>query len=271
MNILEGKVAIVTGAGSVDSGSGTGDAMSILFARHGADVVLFDIDEERANRTLDAISAEGGNAAVVVGDVSVAEDCEKAVNTAVEQFGGLNVLVNNVAILTPGNVVEVTEEDWDKVFAVNVKSMMLMSKYSIPEMIRAGGGSIINISSNEGQRGQDWLPFVAYSTSKGAAVTLTTSMAVQHGKDNIRVNCIAPGMIFTPLIAPHISQETRDLRRMGAPLNQEGTAWDVASAAAFLASDDSRWITGATLPVDGGLLATQSLSLVERFRGSSDE
>ncbi len=265
MGNLEGKVAIVTGAGSVDSGAGAGDAISILYARQGASVVLFDIDAVKAQRTLDAIESEGGKAVIFEGDVTIASDCEKAVKTAVEQFGGVHVLVNNVAIIAPGTVVDVTEQDWDKVFAVNVKSMMLMSKYCIPEMIKAGGGSIINFSSNEGLRGQDWLPVVAYSTSKGAAITLTASMAVQHGKDNVRVNCIAPGMMYTPMIAPHISDEVRDLRRRGAPLGVEGNAWDVANAAAFLASDDARWITGVTLPVDGGLLATQSLSLVNRF------
>ena len=265
LKTLDGKVAIVTGAGSVEYGHGTGDAMAINFARHGARVVLFDIDEERANRTLKTINQERGIASIVIGDVSKAADCDLGTSVAVEQFGNIDILVNNVAIIPRGNVVDVTEEEWDQVFAVNLKSMMLMSKSCIKYMVSNGGGSIINISSTEGQRGQDWLPFVAYSTSKGAAVTLTTSMAVQHGKDNIRVNCIAPGMIYTPLIAPHISEEVRTLRRMGAPLDIEGNAWDVANAAVFLASDNARWITGTTLPVDGGLLATQSLSLIDRF------
>lgn len=265
MQNLDGKVAIVTGAGSVESGTGAGDAISILYAREGASVVLFDIDRAKAERTLDSIEREGGKAVVFEGDVTNAADCKAAVDLAVQQFGGVHTLVNNVAIIALGTVVEVTEEDWDRVFAVNLKSMMLTSKYCIPEMIRSGGGSIINIASNEGLRGQDWFPVIAYSTSKGAAIPLTASMAVQHGKDNIRVNCIAPGMMYTPIIAPHISDEVRDLRRRGAPLGIEGNAWDVANAAVFLASDDARWISGVTLPVDGGLLATQSLSLVNRF------
>ena len=143
---------------------------------------------------------------------------------------------------------------------------MLTSKYAIPEMIEAGGGSIINIASTEGARGQTWLPLVAYSTSKGGVMSLTKTMAVHHGGDNVRVNCIAPGMIYTPLVAPHLTEEFRDLRRRGAPMATEGNAWDIASAAVFLASEEARWITGIVLPVDGGLLATQALSMVSELR-----
>lgn len=263
---LEGKVAIVTGAGSSGDGFGTGKAMAVLFARGGARVLLVDTVPERAQETLITIQDEGGEASVFEGDVSSATDCQRMVEAARDRYGALHILVNNVGILAPGTVVDVTEEDWDRVFTVNLKSMMLTSKHAIPAMIEAGGGSIINISSTEGLRGQDWLPVIAYSASKGGVIALTTSMAVQHGRDNIRVNCVAPGMIYTPLIAPHLSEEVRDLRRRGAPLGTEGNAWDVAWAALFLASEEARWVNGIVLPVDGGLLATQALSMVNHLQ-----
>lgn len=144
--------------------------------------------------------------------------------------------------------------------AVNLKAMALSSKYAIPKMIAAGGGSIINIASVDGLRAGPWYN-LPYAVSKGGVVTLTTHMAVHHGRDNIRVNCIAPGMIYGAMISDQVSSEFRDLRRRAAPLGSEGTAWDIAWAALFLASDEARWITGVTLPVDAGLTATTPLAM----------
>ena len=251
---LEGKVAIVTGAGSSGPGTGTGKAMSMLFAREGARVLLVDREARRAEETLAAIREEAGEASVFEGDVTVASDCQRMTEAAVERYGGLHILVNNVGIfLAPSSVTDVDEEEWDRVLNVNLKSMMLTSKYVIPGMVN--GGSIINISSIGGLRGSVGSR-VAYNTSKGGAVALTTSMAVQHGRDNIRVNCIVPGAIKTPMALSQFTEETLVRNRAIAPLGTEGTAWDVAWAAVFLASDESRWITGITLPVDAGWLAT---------------
>ena len=251
---LEGKVAIVTGAGSSGPGTGTGKAMSMLFAREGARVLLVDREARRAEETLAAIREEAGEASVFEGDVTVASDCQRMTEAAVERYGGLHILVNNVGIfLAPSSVTDVDEEEWDRVLNVNLKSMMLTSKYAIPGMVN--GGSIINISSIGGLRGSVGSR-VAYNTSKGGAVALTTSMAVQHGRDNIRVNCIVPGAIKTPMALSQFTEETLVRNRAIAPLGTEGTAWDVAWAAVFLASDESRWITGITLPVDAGWLAT---------------
>jgi NAD(P)-dependent dehydrogenase (short-subunit alcohol dehydrogenase family) len=188
------------------------------------------------------------------------------VEAALERYGGVHVLFNNVGILARGTVVDVKEEDWDRVLEVNLKSMMLTSKHAVPRMVEAGGGSIINVSSIAGLRAGSGGSAVPYSASKGGVIALTTTMAVEHGRDNIRVNCIAPGHIYTPMVAGNMTEETRDLRRRAGPLGTEGTAWDIAWAATFLASDESRWISGVVLPVDAGLLATTPMSMLGRLR-----
>lgn len=259
---LDGKVAIVTGAGSSGPGVGTGMAASILFAREGARVLLVDQVAQRAEETLSVIKEEGGEASVYEADVTNPEHCRGMVDAGVERYGGLHILFNNVGIRGPGNVVDVTEEDWDRVLDVNLKSMMLASKYAIPKMVQGGGGSIINASSIVGLRAGGGGPSIAYAASKGGVIALTTSMAVEHGRDNIRVNCIAPGHIYTPMVSENMSEDMRDLRRRAGPLGTEGTAWDVAWAATFLASDEARWISGVVLPVDAGLLATTPLSML---------
>lgn len=249
---LAGRVAIVTGAGSSGPGIGNGKAASVLFAREGAKVLVVDQVKERGEETLSLILEEGGEASVFEADVTRAEDCQRMVEAAVERYGRLDVLDNNVGISRRGNVLEVSEEDWDHVMTVNVKSIVLTSRYAIPRMMEAGGGSIINISSIAGLRAHSSTP---YTTSKAAVIGLTMSMAADHGKDNIRVNCIAPGLVYTPMVAPRMDESLREIRRSASPLGTEGTAWDIASAALYLASDDARWVSGVVLPVDGGLLS----------------
>ena len=248
---LEGKVDIVTGAGSSGEGIGNGKATSVMFAREGAKVLLADAVAERAAETLAMIREEGGEASVFQANLSVAEDCRRMVEAAVERYGRLDILHNNVGISRRGTVLEVSEEDWDDVMAVNVKSIVLASRYAIPRMIETGGGSIINISSVAGLRAHSSTP---YTTSKAAVIGLTMSMAADHGRDNIRVNSIAPGLVYTPMVANRMDEALREHRVNAAPLGTEGTAWDIAAAAVYLASDEARWVTGVVLPVDAGLI-----------------
>ena len=250
---LEGKVALVTGAGSRGSGMGNGKAISVSFAREGAKVLLVDAMVERAAEILEVIRSEGGEAEVCEADVSLADDCSRMVQAVIEEYGRLDILVNNVGISRAGTVLQVSEEDWDYVMAVNVKSAVLGCRYAIPRMVESGGGSIINISSVAAMRA--FSGGAAYAASKAAIVGLTTCMAADHGRDGIRVNCIAPGLVYTPMVAPRLTEELRERRSASAPLGTEGTAWDVAAAAVYLASDEARWVTGVALPVDAGLIA----------------
>ena len=250
---LEGKVAIVTGAGSSGQGIGNGKATAVLFAREGAKVLLVDMTKERAEETLAMIQEEEGEASVFQADVTKADDCRRMVEAALDRYGRLDILDNNVGISRRGTVLEVSEEDWDQVMAVNVKSIVLASRYAIPRMIEGGGGAIINISSIAGLRAHSSTP---YTTSKAAVIGLTMSMAADHGKDNIRVNCIAPGLVYTPMVAPRMDAALRETRRKAAPLGSEGTAWDIGWAAVYLASDEARWVNGVVLPVDAGLTVT---------------
>ena len=168
-----------------------------------------------------------------------------------------DVLVNNVGISKRGSVLDVTPEEWDRVMVVNVKSMMLCSRHVVPRMQEGGGGSIINIASTAGLRAHHSTP---YTTSKAAVIGLTFSMAADHGPDNIRVNAIAPGLVYTPMVAPRMEEGMRERRMAAAPLGTEGTGWDVGWAAVFLASDEARWVTGVTLPVDAGLSVTTGIT-----------
>ena len=248
---LEGKVGIVTGAGSSGEIMGNGKATAILFAREGARVLLVDNQEDRAAQTLETIDSEGGEASVFVADVSRADDCEAMVEAAVERYGRLDILHNNVGIGGSGTVVEVSEEDWDRVMTVNLKSMMLTSKFAIPQMVSSGGGgSIVNISSISAVRPRG---LTAYSVSKGGVIALTQAMAIDHAPDGIRVNCIMPGPVYTSMVARNMTEERRETRRQASPLGIEGSAWDIGYAGLFLASDEARWITGVILPVDGGV------------------
>jgi NAD(P)-dependent dehydrogenase (short-subunit alcohol dehydrogenase family) len=248
---LKGKVAIVAGAGASGAVTGNGQASAILFAREGAKVLCADAVKERARATADTITREGGVASAFRADVSRNADCKAMVEAAIERYGRLDILDNNVGISVRADVLEVTEEQWDKVMAVNVKSIVFAAKHAIPHMKRSGGGSIINISSVAGLRANQSTP---YSTSKAAIIGLTRSMAGDHGRDGIRVNCIVPGLIYGPMTAPRMDEDMRRKRREAGALGTEGTGWDVANAAVFLASDESRWITGVALPVDAGFL-----------------
>ena len=248
---LEKKVAIVTGAGSRAAGIGNGRAAAILFAREGAKVLIVDNTLAAAEETLAAIKEERGEAEVFVGDVTKAGDCRAMVEQAVRRWGRLDILDNNVGIEGPGSVLSVTEEYWDLVMTVNVKSMMLTGKYAVPAMVTGGGGSIINISSISALRPRG---LTAYSTSKGAVIALSRAMAMDHAKDGIRVNCIAPGPVYTPMVySGGMTEEVREKRKRAAPLGIEGTGWDIGYAALFLASDEARYITGIVLVVDGGV------------------
>ena len=249
---LEGKVAIVAGAGSSGPGIGNGKATSVLFAREGARVLLVDSQAARAEETLAMIKEGGGEASVFEADVTRAGDCEGMVEAAIDRYGRLDILDNIVGIVRRGTVVDVDEETWDFVMNVNVKSVMLTSKFAVPRMIEGGGGSIINTSSIAGLRAYGLTP---YTASKSAIVGLTMSMAGDHGRDNIRVNAIAPGTVYTPLVAPLMDDQTRERRREATMLGTEGTGWDVGWAAVYLASDESRWVTGIVLTVDAGVTA----------------
>jgi NAD(P)-dependent dehydrogenase (short-subunit alcohol dehydrogenase family) len=253
---LEDKVAIVTGAGSITPGIGNGRAAAILFAREGARVLLLDQSRAASEETLEMIRREGGTAEVFAGDVTQADDCRGSVERVLSLWGKLDILDNNVGIGGRGSVVEVGEEFWDRIMAVNVKSMMLMGKFAIPAMAARKSGSIINISSISALRPRGLTP---YSASKGAVISLTRAMAIDHARDGIRVNCIAPGPVYTPMVyAAGMSEELRERRRRASPLGIEGTGWDVGYAALFLASDEARYITGVVLPVDGGVTITSA-------------
>ena len=258
---LEGKVAIVTGAGSSGPGVGNGKAASVLFAREGAKVLLVDIDADHAQETLELITAEGGEASVFQADVTNQGHCRSMVESAVERYGRLDILDNNVGVLLREKFTDIDPDDWDRVMAINLKSMMLASQAAIPRMIESGGGSIINITSVAGIRA--WSD-AAYAASKAGIIGLTQTLAAEHGRDGIRANAIAPGAVYTPMIAWQLSEEAREIRRESTLLGTEGTAWDVAWAAVYLASDEARWVTGVLLPIDGGVTITSRYALPAR-------
>ena len=257
---LAGKVAIVTGGGTRSDTQelGIGRATALLFARAGAKVVVADASAENAQRTCDDIVAEGGDASVVAADVSDAAACQAMVAAAVERFGALHVLFNNAAVVGRGTVVTFEEENFDRNVAVNLKGPALASKYAIPAMEKSGGGAIIYVSSIDGIAAP-YSQTVPYSLTKGALHMLTKTTASNHGRQGIRANCIAPGHVHGAFPSRLMRPGARDLRRNASPLGTEGTPWDVAWLAVFLASDESRWISGVTIPVDGGLLAVAPL------------
>ncbi len=240
----------MTGAGSSGAGVGTGRATAVLFARAGARVLVTDRNVQAAEETARLIRDEDGDCLVAALDVTDGSDCTRAVQLAQRTWGGLDVLYNNVGSSSIGTVVDVDEQEWDRLLRVNLTSVMLMSRPAVPVMAAGGGGSIINTSSISALRPRG---LTGYSAAKGAVITLTRAMAVDHGGAGIRVNCISPGPIHTPMaVGDGMTDETRELRRAASLLGIEGTAWDVAHAALFLASDEARYVTGVLLPVDGG-------------------
>ena len=251
---LQGKVAIVTGAASRGEGVGNGKAMAILFAREGAKVMLVNRSAERAEALRAEIAAEGGEALVSAGDATRAEDAGAAVALAEQRYGRLDILVNNVGIGGRGGAEDVEEAGWDKVLEVNLKSMMQCGKAALPAMRRAGGGSVINISSTVGARGLSGGPgAAAYATSKAGMHGYTYSLAADFADEGIRCNCIVVGTVDTPMVAG-MGEDARQRRIEKVPMKTRGTAWDVGWAAVYLASDEARWVTGAFLPIDGGLM-----------------
>ena len=248
---IDGKVAIVTGGGAPDDGIGNGRAAAILLARAGAKVVVVDIEREAADQTVEMIEAEGGTALAFLADVSDEAQCRKLVDAAVKAYGRLDLLDNNVGIGGRGSVVDTPVDLWRKVMQVNVDSMFYVSRHAIPAMIEtAGGGAIVNVSSISALRPRG---LTAYSTSKGAVIALTRAMAVDHGPQQIRVNCVAPGPIYTPrMYTAQMTPAGREARRKASVLGLEGLGWDIGHAVRFLLSAQARYITGQTLVVDGG-------------------
>jgi NAD(P)-dependent dehydrogenase (short-subunit alcohol dehydrogenase family) len=249
---LAGKVAILSGGGAAGDGIGNGRAAAILLARAGTKVLVADRDLKLAQRTVEMIEAEGGTAAAHAGDVTKEAECKTLVDAAVDRWGRLDFLDNNVGIGSRGSVVAEKPDDYRRVMQVNVETMFLLSKHAIPAMIKtAKGGAIVNISSISALRPRG---LTTYTTSKAAVIGLTQAMAVDHGRDNIRVNCICPGPMYTPMVyAGGMSEAARAQRAKASVLKIEGTGWDIGQAVKFLLSNYARYITGQVLVVDGGV------------------
>jgi NAD(P)-dependent dehydrogenase (short-subunit alcohol dehydrogenase family) len=253
MNSLAHKVALITGGAS-----GIGRATAILFAQEGAAVAIADINDQLGGSAVAEIESQGGEAIFIPCDVTRAGDCRIAVEKTIAAFGGLHILFNNAGIIRRANVLDTTEEEWDRVMAVNVKSVFLMSKYAIPYMLKAGGGSIINTSSGWGLKGGG--DAVSYCASKAAITNMTRAMAIDHGPENIRVNAICPGDTDTPMLRDEARQlgqaeDTFLAEAANRPLRRYAHPIEIAQAVLYLASDAASYVTGAALVVDGGGLA----------------
>ena len=255
---LSGRVAIVSGAGTYGgSGVGNGAAAAIVFAREGAKVVLVDAVQEWADATRAIIEDEGGEAMTAVADVTSSEDCLSVIDATIDRFGCLHILHNNVGGGGLAGVVDGNEEDWHRSASINVMSIINMCRFAVPQMKDSGGGSIINVSSVTALRPKARFSSASYTVNKSAVVGLTKAMAVDHAGDNIRVNCIMPGLMWTPRVASG-STDMRETRRTSTPLPIEGQSWDIGWAALYLASEEARFVTGIVLPVDGGFLLTSA-------------
>ena len=252
---LADKAIIVVGAGTKGDGLGNGKATAIHFAREGAKVLCVDQDESAAEATANIIKNEGGQAEVCKADIIKQSECERVVDTCLRHFKRIDALHNNVGIPSLKEIVDISEEEWLKTFAVNVHGMFLMCKQAIPRMIEGGGGSIINVSSVASLRS---FPDAAYVSSKGAVNSFTLYIAGRYGRYNIRANVLLLGYIDTPLARPAWENEkVREINLKQVPMRRFASPWEVAAVAAFLASDEASYVNGAILPVDGGL----SLSL----------
>jgi NAD(P)-dependent dehydrogenase (short-subunit alcohol dehydrogenase family) len=249
---LRGKVAFITGAGA-----GIGREAAVLFAEEGGRIVVADIDQAAAAATVKKVEAAGGQAVAVAGDVAVEADVQRMIGEGVKKFGALHVLYNNAGVLWKDrdrSVLETDEKWWDRVMAINLKSVFWVTKHGIPHLRTAGGGSIImmgSVSALAGfTRAQD-----AYTAAKGAVISLTKSLAIQFARDNIRCNVIHPGIVDTPLQAPYLTDAIRKEFETGIPLGRIAQPREIAYVALFLASDESSFMTGAELVVDGGFTA----------------
>ena len=250
---LEGKVALITGGTS-----GIGSATAIRFAREGAAVAITGRNRERGEDVVRDITAAGGEALFVQADVRFADQCRNAVDRTLERFGKIDVLFNNAGVFHPKTIPECTEEEWDETIDSSLKGAFLMSKYVLPSMIAQGSGSIIHTSSGWGILGGDGA--ASYCAAKGGLVIMAKAMAIDHGKDGIRVNCVCPGDVMTPMLQDDAAKRgmTWDDYAAGAadrPLGRIGTVEEIANAVLFLASDESSFITGEALVVDGGGVA----------------
>jgi NAD(P)-dependent dehydrogenase (short-subunit alcohol dehydrogenase family) len=268
---LKGKAAIVTGAGQSGAGVGNGMAAAIVYAREGAKVVVVDLDADAAAKTKRQIDADGGAAVTFIGDVARAADSAAMVEACVREFGRVDILHNNAGITGGiGGPVEISEEKWDRVFAVNLKAIFLSCKYALPHMERQRSGSIINISSVGGIRARVGRPSVAYSASKAGIEGLTRDVAVQYASKGVRCNTIVIGGVKTPRIAnerPGVDvDELVRLRAAELPRGELGDGWDTAYAALYLASDESKHVTGTTLTVDGGQSAAIRVAILPTER-----
>jgi NAD(P)-dependent dehydrogenase (short-subunit alcohol dehydrogenase family) len=250
---LAGKRALISGGAS-----GIGRATALLFAREGAAVAIADLDEYHGLQVVRQIEDEGGLALFLLCNVAEASSCQRAVRLIVEELGGLDILFNNAGIIRRADVLNTTEAEWDRMMAVNVKSVFLMSKYAVPIMAARGGGAIVNMASGWGLVGGQ--KAAAYCASKAAVVNLTRAMALDHGHQNIRVNCICPGDTDTPMLRDEARQLGEVERRFLAgaadrPLGRVGKPEEIAQAVLYLASDAASFVTGTALVVDGGGLA----------------
>lgn len=255
---LNDKVALITGATS-----GIGQATAILFAREGAKVVVVGRNRKRGNETVKVIKREGGEAVFVKADVSRAVEAEKMVRVAIEEYGRLDILFNNAGIVLVRTTIDTTEEEWDRVVDINLKGVFLGSKYAIPEMMKQGGGVIINTSSIFGLIGAP--RYAAYCASKGGVISLTKVMALECAPYKIRVNCICPGSIYTPMQEQELAifsklhqkreEQVLQSKIQNIPIGRIGKPEDIANAALYLASEEASFVTGAALVIDGGFSA----------------
>lgn len=254
---LHGRVAVVFGAGSIGEGWGNGKASAVAYARAGAKVVAIDLNEAAAAETCRIIESEGGEALTIAADATKLGQVEDAIKAAVARFGRVDILHNNIGITSQGGPVETSEEVWDRVMTVNVKSMFLTCKCALPIMERQGSGAIINISSVASIRWTGY-NYSAYYASKGAVNQFTKGIAIEYAARGVRSNCILPGLMDTPHIYQQIPgfygtrEEMVAARHASSPTGRMGDGWDIANAAVFLASDDAKYINGIELVVDGG-------------------
>ena len=248
---LKDKVAIVAGGGALGQDIGNGRAASILLAEAGAKVLVVDKDKLLAETTVQMIEERGGEASWISGDLTKSDQCKKVVDFVISKWGRLDILDNNIGVASKLSVVDESEENWDNIMEINLKPMFLMSKYAIPEMIKSGnGGSIVNISSISATRPKG---LTTYSASKGAVLSLSQAMAVDHGADGIRVNCILPGPVYTPMVYSNgMSKDHRSQRQNASLIAIEGDGWDIGKAVVYLSSNWARYITGHLMVVDGG-------------------